>query len=177
MVAVDVPLSTKPSRDRRYRIDDPYLRFWLRFVEPNAADIGRGRSDVVIARVREGWSSYRGRAVEPLVRESLARLAAVDRRLGGTAVVGGYWTRTGDLEVDLVGGDRSPVARRITFVGSIKWKERAPFDRRDLDALLATRARVPGGSAAPVLAVSRGGVKAPGIDAAFTAADLLRAWR
>lgn len=37
--------------------------------------------------------------------------------LGSTAsYVGGYWNRTGTVEVDLVGGDRRPVADRIDFL-------------------------------------------------------------
>jgi len=28
-----------PSRERRYRIADPYLRSWLRFLEPHMAEI------------------------------------------------------------------------------------------------------------------------------------------
>jgi hypothetical protein len=37
-------------------------------------------------------------------------------------------------EVDLVGADRSPVADRIDFAGSIKWIG-SPFDRHDLETL------------------------------------------
>ena len=50
--------------------------------------------------------------------------------------MGGYWTRTNDVEVDLVGADRGPVAGRIDFVGSIKWHEDRPFDDRDLAELI-----------------------------------------
>jgi hypothetical protein len=34
--------------------------------------------------------------------------------------VGGWWNRQFDPEIDLVGADRSPVASRICFVGSVK---------------------------------------------------------
>ncbi|HEY6738174.1 MAG TPA: hypothetical protein VI076_04940 [Actinopolymorphaceae bacterium] len=37
MVVAEAPLSTRPSRDHRYRITDPYLRFWLRFLQPSNA--------------------------------------------------------------------------------------------------------------------------------------------
>ncbi|GAA2400338.1 nuclear transport factor 2 family protein [Nonomuraea africana] len=68
------PLGTSRSRDKRYRLADPYLRFWTRFLEPAFPLLERGRSDVVLRRVREGWTAWQGRAVEPVVRESLARL-------------------------------------------------------------------------------------------------------
>src|SRR5882757_7679460 len=44
LVAVDTPLSTRPGdRDRRYRVADPYLRFWLAFLELGLAEAERGR--------------------------------------------------------------------------------------------------------------------------------------
>ncbi len=50
----------------------------------------------------------------------------------GTEVMGGYWTRSNDPEIDLVGVDRSPIAKKVTMTGSIKWLENKPFDARDL---------------------------------------------
>ena len=91
--------------------------------------------------------------------------------------VGGWWNRTGDVEVDLVGADRGPVAKRVSFVGSIKWGERGAFGRPDLDELLHLRASVPGAEQAKVVAVSRAGVDVRGLDAVFTTKELLAAWR
>lgn len=176
LVEVDLPLSTSPSRESRYRVADPYLRFWLRFVEPSVADIARGRPDLALDRVEQGWLAWRGRAVEPLVRESVLRLCATDKRLASAGTVGGHWTRTNDVEVDLVGADRAP-ARHVLFVGSVKWRDKAPFTRTDLDALHAGRAHVPGAASAKVIAVSRSGFAVKGLDAALTPKQLLAAWR
>jgi uncharacterized protein len=63
-----VPAGTKFAR---YTIADLYLRFWLRFVRPHLAEIARRRGDLTAARIMRDWSSYRGRAVEPLVRDAL----------------------------------------------------------------------------------------------------------
>jgi len=52
---------------------------------------------------------------------------------------GGYRNRTGTIEVDLVGGDAEPVAKRIDFVGSIKWRQGKPFSRADALKLAAAR--------------------------------------
>lgn len=175
-VAADRPLSTAPSKETRYRIDDPYLRFWLYFLGARVTEVDRGRGDRVLARIEQGWTSWRGRAVEPVVREALRRLPP-DVALSAEAV-GGYWTRNNDVEVDLVGADRAPVAGRISYVGSIKWHEERPFDNRDLADLIVARERVPGADADTALvAVSRTGVTAAGIDVVFGPADLLAAWR
>lgn len=92
----------------RYAIFDPYLRFWLRFVGPQMDEIARGRGDRTAERILRDWSSYRGRAVESLVRAALEQMVldpAIGGAVGGGACVGSYWTRDQRVEVDLVGGD------------------------------------------------------------------------
>ncbi|MDQ1296021.1 MAG: uncharacterized protein QG608_3908 [Actinomycetota bacterium] len=175
MVAAELPLSTVPSKLTRYRIEDPYLRFWLSFVRPAIPSIERGRGDLVLASVRSRWSTWRGRAIEPVVRETLWRLA--DTHLPtGTDSIGSYWTRTNDPEIDIVGGDRSPVARRLTAVGSIKWHDEAPFDARDLARLVRHRDQLPGATPGTMLlAVSRTGSAVDGIDV-LDPAELITAW-
>jgi hypothetical protein len=175
LVVGDLPLSTRPSRDRRYRITDPYLRFWLRFIAPHMSEIERGRGDLTLARIRRGWTSWRGRAVEPLVRDGLARLLP-DDSLPAAEAVGGYWTRTNEVEIDIVGADRGPVAKELLFVGSIKWLEQAPFDARDLADLHRHRAAI-SIDPLPVVAISRSGATCRGLDAVYDPDDLLVAWR
>ncbi len=102
---------------------------------------------------------------------------AAGARLVGTAVGGGYWTRTGSVEVGLVGVDQWPGVKRVTAVGSIKWRDRSPFDQRDLADLAAHRAEVPGGRDAPLVAVSRSGCTARGLAAVYSPDDLVSAWR
>jgi uncharacterized protein len=177
VVEVDLPLSTHPSRDSRYRIADPYLRFWLRFLEPATADVARGRPDLAQSRFERDWLAYRGRAIEPIVRESVLRLCADDEQLRTTGTVGSYWTRSNQFEVDIVGADCAPVATNIVFVGSIKWRDKSPFDRADFDALTRVRPSVPGAESAKLVAVSRTGFSVRGLDHAFSAKDLLSAWK
>ncbi|MFB6778635.1 ATP-binding protein [Streptomyces sp. NPDC056352] len=174
-VAAELPLSLRPSKERRYRVADPYMRFWLAFIEPHMAEIERLRGDLTLARIRDRWTTWRGRAVEPLIRESLAR-ALPDGRLPAAPAIGGYWTRSNDVEIDLVGADRQPVAKRLLFLGSIKWLETSPFDGHDLAALHRHRAAVTD-APVPLVAVSRCGVSCSGLQAAYGPEELLAAWR
>jgi AAA+ ATPase superfamily predicted ATPase len=175
MVSADLPLSTRPSRETRYRIDDPYLRFWLSFIGPGIPTVERGRGDRVLDTIRSSWTSWRGRAIEPVIREALWRLAD-DHLPEGTHTIGGYWTRTNDPEIDLIGADRSPIAKQITFAGSIKWLENKPFDHRDLARLITHRSQLPGADDdTPLIAVTRSGCTADGIRT-LTPEDLLDAW-
>ncbi|MGH3716878.1 MAG: ATP-binding protein [Micromonosporaceae bacterium] len=171
------PLSTRPSRETRYLVADSYLRFWLYFVGPYRNELDRGRSDRVLDRIDAGWTSWRGRAVEPVVREALHRLLP-DADLAGAGAIGAYWTRTNDVEVDIVGADRAPVAKSVAFVGSIKWLERRAFDHHDLARLITHRDRVPGaGETTPLVVVSRAGSQVgDGVTVTYGPADLMEAW-
>jgi AAA+ ATPase superfamily predicted ATPase len=178
VVADDLPLSTVPdTRNRRYRIADSYLRFWLAFGARAVPLAERGRGDVALAAVEKTWTSWRGHAVEPLVRAALERLLP-NAAWPDVTVVGGWWNRQNNPEIDLVGADRAPVAGRLGFLGSIKWHDNLPFRRRDYEALVRASAAVPNGPELPLVAVSRSGLD-PGLPvaASWTPADLLQAWR
>lgn len=174
VVAAELPVSVQPSKERRYRITDSYLRFYFAFLASHLAEIDRMRPDLTLQRIKAGWTAWRGRAVEPLVRDSLMRLLP-SGGIPAASAVGGYWTRSNDVEIDIVGADREPIAERLLFLGSIKWLENAPFDARDLVALQKHRDRVTG-EPIPLIAVSRSGCATRHLDAVFGPDDLLQAW-
>lgn len=170
------PLSTKPSRETRYVVVDPYVRFWLRFVGPNMDRIERGQGRMVADEIWASWESYRGMAIEPIVRESLARMVGTDERLGAAVQIGGWWNRTSSVEVDLVGADRHAVPKAIDFIGSIKWRGKAAFNRRDTDALAEHRRHIAGAAQARLLGVSRAGFRDAGLDAELRPDDVVAGW-
>lgn len=169
------PLSAKRSRAVQYLVSDGYLRFWLRFIAPGMEQVLRGRGDLVADEVAAQWPRWRGRAIEPLVRASIGRMLP-DRRFGGARHVGSYWSRTGDVDVDLVGADGHVAPATIGFVGSVKWRDNAPFTRADLRALAAAAGQVPGGASVPLVGVSRSGFSTEELDVGLTPEDLLGAW-
>ncbi|NGO49346.1 ATP-binding protein [Streptomyces ureilyticus] len=179
VLAVDLPLSTKPdSKNKRYRIADPYLRFWLAFLRRGIPLIERGRGDLALERIERSWTTWRGRAIEPVVRESLLRLLPNDP-WPETEAVGGWWNRQNNPEIDLIGADREPVAGAVHFIGSVKWLESQPFGRREYDALVRDALAVPGtGPDTPLVAVSRSGVtEGLPLAAHWGPEDLADAWR
>lgn len=175
IVVGELPIWTRPSKERRYRVADPYLWFWLRFIGLYLHEIERLRGDLTLRRVRDGWTAWRGRAVEPLLRESLARLLP-DGTLPAAPAVGAYWNRSSTIEIDIVGADREPIAKDVHFLGSIKWLERSPFNSHDLAVLQKHRAALTDDPLA-LVAVSRSGVTATGLTASYGPAELLTAWQ
>ena len=177
IVAKDVPLSTKSSREARYRVGDPYLRFWLRFIGPNAERIDRGRADLAMQSIRADFSTWRGKAIEPVVRAALMSGALGPRLPSPAEEIGGWWPRSNSPEIDLVGADRGPVARSIGFAGTVKWRESAPVTQADLTRLAMEATQVPGlTSSTPLVIVSRTPVTAKGAANVFGPDDLIGAW-
>ncbi|MDA8184298.1 MAG: AAA family ATPase [Actinomycetota bacterium] len=160
IVASALPLSTEPSKGRRYWVDDTYLRFWLRFIEPASSEIERGLGHLIASRIAAAFRDYSGSAVEPLVRTGIERLSiAGDETFDGARAVGSYWTRSNQVQVDLVGAERdTPPVDRVAFVGSIKWREAGAFTASDASALQRLVDQVPGaGAGTRWVAVSRMG--------------------
>lgn len=173
VVAVDRPaLSHSGTRLKRYRVADPYLRLWFRFVEPHVANIARGRGDIAIAAFEKSWQSWRGVAIEPVVHEALRRLGP-SLPVGAIDGVGSWWNRNNSVEVDVVASNGGSVVS----LGSIKWRERRQFSWEELEALSAQRGVVPGAGAATLIAVCPAGARSvvrP--DLILRADDLVAAW-
>lgn len=160
----------------RYYIADPYLRFWLRFIRAGIPALERGRGDLVYRQIRDGWPSFAGHAVEPLIRDAVQRRLP-DKRFGEAQFVGAFWNRDSSVEVDLVGGREPLTSMQIDFVGSIKWRTRAKFDRGDFGALVRQRALVPGATDETLLVgVSRNGFAVEGLDVRLSAEDVVAAF-
>ncbi|MGX6601103.1 AAA family ATPase [Micromonosporaceae bacterium Da 78-11] len=180
ILAVDKPLSTKPSKLAQYRIADSNLRLYLAILRDVQHLVLRDRTAAARAVLDARWSTWRGTAVEPVIRDALA-LAAGAGELPWTDTweVGGWWNRQANPELDLVGADRAPVAARIAFVGSVKWQD-GPFDRHHLDDLRRHAPMVPGfePGVSGLVVVSRSGVDLPAdaADLIWAPDDIVRAW-
>jgi AAA+ ATPase superfamily predicted ATPase len=176
LVSIETPVGSRNSKLRRYRIADPYLRFWLRFCAPELANIERGRMDLAVDRFDRGFESWRGRSIEPVVQEAVSRLAATGSgRFADLETVGSWWDRKGDHEFDIVAADRNG---RVGWVGSIKWRAGRRMSRSDADALARARAVVPRAEAAQLLAVCPAGADPhAGFDDVLDASDILDAYR
>ena len=142
VLAIDEPLSLRATKPALYRVADSSLRFYLSAGRAAHELSKRGRADAAASLVNRRWSSWRGRAVEPVIREALS-IAAADLPWPEASAVGAWWNRAFDPEIDLVGADRGPAARKLWYVGSVKWLDH-PFGSRDLAALQRSAPQVPG---------------------------------
>jgi uncharacterized protein len=153
------PYSSDASKVTHCRIEDAHLRVWGRYVAPNMPAIERGAGNAALGRVLADWEAWKGQAVEPIIRESVLRLALRDELLSSAAHVGRWWRRDGQTEIDIVIGDHVPVARSILAVGSIKWRQTEPFGANDVRELFQACAQLPGAADVNLVAVSRAKTK------------------
>jgi len=180
-LAADQPLSTSSGKPILYRVADSNLRLYLAILRDVYTLTQRGRPDAGYALFHNRWTSWRGRAVEPLIRASLEQ-ATVNRTLPwpDAHAVGGWWNRQFNPEIDLVGADRAPIESQIQFCGSLKWLG-TPFDTHDLTRLREGARHIPGFDTAHtgLIAVTRSGARLPAdaIDVVWGPNDVVAAWQ
>ena len=185
LVARTVPITENPTTSKRalYRITDPYLAFWHRFIAPLAAG---GETSITAStllwegRVRPGLDAYMG----PLFEDVCRTWVASTRRLPfQPSRVGAWWDAASTNEIDVV----AMGASRELLVAECKWGAFADDDLRTL------RTRVPllqrelpsssRGGAVHLACFSARDVWGPGVAReiaagtvlGFTAADVLKA--
>lgn len=119
LVRRETPVTeVRPERSRRglYRLADPFLRFWFRYVYPHRSTLEAGGSRQLLdAVVLPDLDTFMGPPWEDLCRQHL--IADGERLLGWRPLrVGRYWdART---EIDLIAVDAS--GERAAFV-ECKW--------------------------------------------------------
>lgn len=127
-----------PERTRRgrYYLQDPYLRFWFRFVLPNVSALEAGSPERVFAARIEPWlDQHLSRSFEEVCLQRLRTLSNQGTLPANYDRIGGWWR--GSHEVDLVAvSDEGSL-----LLGECKWS-RKPVGLDVLDGLAAKVSRV-----------------------------------
>ncbi|UUY02038.1 ATP-binding protein [Svornostia abyssi] len=101
-----------------YEISDPYFRFWFRYILRNRSRLDSGRVDEVHREVLDDLDNLMGPAFEQCCRAWIQRYAS-EALTGAPQDVGSWWSRKGDVEIDIVGVRQ----RRYVLVGAVKWRK------------------------------------------------------
>ena len=128
LVRREAPFGEPGRRTKRtlYRIADPFLRTWFRFVEPNRSRLEARLLDLVEADIERRWRHHVAETWEELARTSVPWLPEADGARWGVA--GRWWGQGLDrrpLEIDVVA--ESLDGGRL-LVGEVKWSR---VDRPD----------------------------------------------
>jgi AAA+ ATPase superfamily predicted ATPase len=123
-IAPRSPLARDGTIERTiYAISDPYFRFWFRYVLRNRSRLESGRVDEVYEEIAADLDNVMGPAFEQCCRTWIERYAS-EALTGAPQQVGSWWSRRGDVEIDVVGVRR----HRYVLVGSCKWRREPDAD-------------------------------------------------
>ena len=121
LIEREVPITEKdPSRSRRglYGLQDPYFRFWFKFVLPNLSDLVLldNREAIFERHVQSELDHFVAPVFEKLCREWVRRRAAEGQLDLKSPKVGRWWD--GRSEIDVVALDEKSV-----LIGECKWSK------------------------------------------------------
>ena len=119
-------VSQQSTKKTLYRIDDPFLAFWFRYVEPNRSRLEAGKIQAVARGIEKDLPVHRGEIWEALARRSVARLAIEGREWGAASRWWGGGLDKEPLELDVVA---ESVDGKALLVGEVTWT----VDARELD--------------------------------------------
>lgn len=131
---VTVPPSKRlKSRQGRYHLADPFLRFYFRFIAADRAEIGFD-PDVAMSTIQEHLRAFVGAtAFEELSRTWIVRSSVARRLPFQIQDVGSHWSRK--VQVDVVGINWS---KKEILAGECKWGTNT-VAREVLQELLETK--------------------------------------
>lgn len=138
LVVREVPATEPdPLRSRKgiYRLADPFLRFWFRFVQPHATALQFGRAEEVLERhIAPHLPDFVAPTFEAICREWVRRRALAGELPFLPETIGRWWSR--DAEVGVLASDH----HRALF-GECKWST-APVGAAVLRDLQVRSSRV-----------------------------------
>jgi uncharacterized protein len=117
--------SIRSTRRTIYRLEDPFLLYWYRFVEPNRSVLERDLSDRVYAQCQSVFPSHVGAVWEQLARLSTAMIP-IDGVLWKPA--NRFWGNASDgnpVEIDVIA--ESFDGTRI-LIGEAKWQTKVDVE-------------------------------------------------
>jgi len=136
----ELPFDEHSERRALYRVVDPFLAFWYRFVAPLASDLQFSDPTAdytarVAPRIAEymGWSVFEEICGQWLQRHAKERLGLTIRQMAR------YWIRDGRTEIDLM----AELADGTYLFGECKWRADSVMRLNDLSTLQAKVASLP----------------------------------
>lgn len=117
-IPATIPFAQRETTTRsRYRVNDPFLRFYYRFVEPNLEMIEQGQVDALWQRVNSQFRAFVGMTTfEELCQEWVTRQAQLHQLPFTPELVGSHWS--GDAQIDVVAINWQ---EKSILLGECKW--------------------------------------------------------
>jgi AAA+ ATPase superfamily predicted ATPase len=89
----------------RYHISDPLLKFWFRYIHRNQSLIALGDAKRLAEKIQGDLPTFMGWTFETLIRDLFINRNDASLIPFRFERIGGYWNRTGNIELDIVALD------------------------------------------------------------------------
>jgi hypothetical protein len=109
----------QPEKSKKgiYQIDDHFLRFWFRYIQPNQSGLDLGLADAILnQRILPDLDHFVSTAFEEAAIAFTARLAQTGGLTFLPERIGGWWDR--DAEIDVLAINQT---EKAALVGECKW--------------------------------------------------------
>ncbi len=95
-ISKNTPILSKPGvRNIKWQIDDPFLRFWFRFVYPYQGLIESNRTELLLQYVSDNYTLFTGKTLERFFHDRMWQTGHYTR-------IGNWWDKKGEQEIDMV---------------------------------------------------------------------------
>ncbi len=117
-----IPFGEDPRNSKKgiYKIADPFIGFYFRFIVPNRSLIELGRTDAVMEEILKRFNGYVSWHWENMCRKAVSGQVIMGKRYGLSARWWGNISREEQLEIDVVA--KSTDGKSL-LVGECKWTE------------------------------------------------------
>lgn len=109
----------QPEKSKKgiYQIDDHFLRFWFRYVQPNQSSLDLGLADAIMKqRIYPDMNHFVSTAFEEAAQAFITRLAQKNKLSFLPERIGGWWDRTSEIDVLAISH-----SEKTALVGECKW--------------------------------------------------------
>jgi AAA+ ATPase superfamily predicted ATPase len=111
------PERRQSSRNSRYHLADPYLRFYFRFIQPNLGLVEQELTDLLWQRIAEQFRAFVGlTAFEDLCREWTLVQAHAGQLPFPPEIVGSHWSKNAQVDVVALNWREQAI-----LLGECKW--------------------------------------------------------
>ncbi len=124
----EIPFGENPRNSKKgiYKVADPFMDFYFRFVVPNRSLIELGSTDAVMEEVARRFNGYVSGHWENMCRQAVSGQVILGTRYGLAARWWGNISRQEQIEIDVVA--ESTDGKHL-LVGECKWTEKDNADK------------------------------------------------
>lgn len=95
-ISKNIPILSKPGvRSIKWQIEDPFLRFWFRFVYPYQGLIESNQTSLLLQYVTDNYMQFTGKTLERFYHDWAMQSGRYTR-------IGNWWDKKGENEIDMV---------------------------------------------------------------------------